>query len=112
MNCVFCNEYGKCPVRVELYQQELWDCFDARGYECKFDEQVFLTPSQYEKRTGKKWNGAVWIRFETGIQNEFTEWEVYKANSYLRMGREINMQILCANSPEPPPDDYVTEEEV
>ncbi|MCL2174446.1 MAG: hypothetical protein FWB73_00225 [Treponema sp.] len=60
----------------------------------------FETPSQYEKRTGKKWNGAVWVKFKS---------EGWRPASV--RGNWYDVPVVCAASPEPPPDDYVPEEE-
>jgi len=68
---------------------------------------AFETPSQYEKRTGKKWNGAVWQRVIIGRENGWTRWD---ARRYPEHFKSEN-QILCAASPEPPPYDYVPEVE-
>jgi len=66
----------------------------------------FETPEQYEKRTGKKWNGAVWRKYKYITRGHSTKWI---AQTYT--GNLDNFYLLCANSPEPPPDDYVPEEE-
>jgi len=69
----------------------------------------FETPSQYEKRTGKKWNGAVWYKFkheDTGV------YSIWYANTLSSVSRRYKyVIILCANSPESPPDDYMPETE-
>jgi len=73
----------------------------------------FETPAQYEKRTGKKWNGALWAK---GVHPELEPYEwlvvrrsIWKDEDILNNDKII---FLCANnSPEPPPDDYVPEVE-
>jgi len=69
----------------------------------------FETPSQYEKRTGKtlSWESAVWYITEDGDEN--TDWLL--DNYGYAKGVEGVYLILCANSPEPPPDGYVLEVE-
>ena len=67
----------------------------------------FETPLQYEKRTGKvlSWEAAVWYQ-----KNEVaTDWLI--DNYGYAKGVEGVYIILCAASPEPPPDNYVPEVE-
>ncbi|MCL2174426.1 MAG: hypothetical protein FWB73_00125 [Treponema sp.] len=64
----------------------------------------FETLAQYEKRTGKKWNGAVWFKYRFFDK----KWKAY-ALDFLD-GKKCDYFALCAASPEPPPDDYVPEE--
>jgi len=89
----------------------------------------FETPEQYEKRTGKKWNGAVWFRKKEAGEGGINENGDYVSSSnnwdistiehldflYLTKNKDgepfENLTILCANSPELPPDDYVPEVE-
>jgi hypothetical protein len=67
----------------------------------------FETPEQYEKRTGKKWNGAVWWRFKRN-NGRWSKWQAHIEMMLVAIG--INeLQFLCANSPELPPDDYIPE---
>jgi len=68
----------------------------------------FETPQQYEKRTGKKWNGAVWFRYKLCNEDKWSEWQ---AHNPLDTTTDERRQFLCATSSEPPPDDYVPEEE-
>ena len=82
---------------------------DANCPICNTEEALeiipdFETPEQYEKRTGKKWNGAVWVM----DMDKLLGWDI-------RDGRKQKVLdsfefILCANSPEPPPDDYIPQE--
>ena len=65
----------------------------------------YETPEQYEKRTGKKWNGAVW-RKHKGASQESTGWIAQRFTGNLEY-----FYLLCAQSPEPPPDDWRPEEE-
>ena len=92
---------------------------------CKHSPTVtvpdFETPAQYEKRTGKKWNGAVWFRYkyvDDGINggSDWCNWhpktaEEASKSPYYSQYKSLEIQRICANSPEPPPDDYVLEVE-
>jgi len=73
----------------------------------------FETPSQYEKRTGKKWNGAVWCRPLVGVDpDKFGNWMALEESHYkFKNQPRTYRHKLCAASPEPPPDDYVPEVE-
>ena len=69
----------------------------------------FETPEQYEKRTGKVWNGAVFTHcnnIECDSDCKYRGWGV--GEEYGCLDRPT---ILCAQSPEPPPDGYVPEVE-
>ena len=90
----------------------------------------YETPEQYEKRTGKKWNGAVWFNIwevhkDNTLESIFkitdkTRWQASTLPNVERMVRDFeNMKykkldhigaLLCAQSPEPPPDDWRPEE--
>ena len=77
----------------------------------------FETPEQYEKRTGEKWNGAIWMRCNNDcgeVCGNKKIWNVYKGVEraeieicydwkYLN-GNDVD--YVCANSPEPPPDNW------
>ena len=73
----------------------------------------YETPEQYEKRTVKKWNGAVWFR---PTLNKVCEWSCTSARlfkQYKNLPQEIEgvyktpeWQVLCASLPEPPPEDW------
>ena len=80
----------------------------------------FETPAQYEKRTGKKWNGAVWYRYryvDDGV-NGGSNWYGWHLNTakearkspYDSKFKKMEIQRICAASPEPPPDDWQPEE--
>jgi len=72
----------------------------------------YETPEQYEKRTGKKWNGAVYsvidANYETYVWEGFGNVELAKAAKLFELGSPI---IVCAQSPEPPPDNWRPKEE-
>ena len=64
------------------------------------------TPEQYEKRTGNKWpeQGAVWFRLDYGeTLPDGGAWGVCRYITAVQMEREI---VVCAQSPEMPPDDW------
>ena len=62
----------------------------------------YETPEQYKKRTGKKWNGLVWWRWGAANKHHCKTWH-YGIN--IENGYDV--EILCANPPEPPPVDFV-----
>ena len=70
----------------------------------------FETPSQYEKRTGKKWNGAVYskCRDNNCVGCDGDTWRLYISEFDAKedICRNKTAHLLCANSPEPPPDDW------
>ena len=73
----------------------------------------FETPKQYEKRTGKKWNGAVWVKNTVKIPEVPRIWLLIRRSMIEDIDLTDNTLIhLCANGPEPPPDDWQPEEGV
>ena len=97
----------KSEINTEVILYERDGCpFCAYG--CQERLSDFETPTQYEKRTGKKWNGAVWYKSITA-----KEWEAVDMTAIEIKGGYLEGYIhLCANTPEPPPDDFVPEEEI
>ncbi|MDR0512068.1 MAG: hypothetical protein LBG93_03060 [Treponema sp.] len=77
----------------------------------------YETPAQYEKRTWKKWNGALWAK----CINEKCEYHVHSnwiisttrslADDELHKDCSFSI-VICAQSPEPPPADWKPKEEV
>ena len=69
----------------------------------------YETPEQYQKRTGKEWQGAVWFRYK--MKHGWCAWyaETSKDPEYASL-LQIKVQILCASGPNPPPDDWRPEE--
>jgi hypothetical protein len=65
----------------------------------------FETPEQYKARTGKKWNGAVWFRWKLG-DGSWSSWYAVTLISTKEISIKTERQILCAQSPNPPPDDW------
>jgi len=93
-------------------------CYKDNGGECN-EELVELpdyeTPEQYEKRTSRKWNGAVWSR----CRCENIRCDSYRKEREVVNGKDIyhpnvcdKVEFICAQSPEPPPDDWKPEEGV
>jgi len=99
-----------CPSCDAYYE---WDEIKLPDYE---------TPEQYEKRTGNEWpdDAPVWYRHlyndidpetkqRTGI-NKYTRWllnDYHKARqSKIMCGLGNRDQIICCQSPVPPPDDW------
>ena len=105
--CPDCESEIKIGKDYEPLFSESWDVHcplcESNGENMKRIPD-FETPAQYEKRIGKKWNGAVWIRHNgeycaTGLNNTTAK---ILEHSY--------GVILCANTSESPPDNYVPEE--
>ena len=102
---------GYCPVCSD------WDMDEHPAVLEEIPQ--YETPEQYEKRTGKKWNGAVFYRCinDDCEEVEFTEWEIggyidIDPNDYpFCVGCE-SILAVCAQSSEPPPDDWKPEEGV
>ena len=70
----------------------------------------FETPQQYKKRTGKKWNGAVWVWFDNTALHK-GHWEATSmdnAEDPLNNYHDswLKARTVIANSPNPPLDDY------
>jgi len=88
---------NKCPNCEEL------DLYELPGYE---------TPKQYEMRTGKKWpdNGAIWFKHRDG--KPFFDGGIWGVCRYVTAKETGDKVIICAQSPEPPPDDWKPEEVV
>jgi hypothetical protein len=76
----------------------LWKIVDVPKHE---------TPEQYKKRTGKNWpdEGAVWFKPE---RPTYFVWGVCR---YITTKRDCDKTIICVQSPEPPPDDFMPEVE-
>jgi len=126
------SEYAVGKYTTPGYCTMLYNDLDNDGEECGEILVIipdFETPAQYEKRTGKKWNGAVWFRKKNvgigGINengdyvSSSNNWDVstveYLDLLYLTKDKDgepfQNLTIFCAASPKPPPYDYVPEVE-
>ena len=66
----------------------------------------YETPEQYEMRTGKKWpdNGAVWFKHRDG--KPFFDSGIWGVCRYLTSKETGDKVIICAHTPEPPPDEW------
>jgi len=82
------------------------DCYICHADNGLVEIPDFETLAQYEKRTGNKWNGAVWVRTVNEALRADYVWEVGHC-----LGEQAGFEILCAASPVPPPDNYVPEVE-
>lgn len=95
--CIACTHWEKCRA-------------DLSFSFCRHYEQEFITPIEYEKRTGEPWpdNWAVYARaqYTTG---EYSTWGVCNyADAAFTM---YTTQIVCANSNSgKPPDGWMPEE--
>jgi len=95
----YCPE---CKSEIDTEFIDLLQCPICQGYSIGRLPD-FETPSLYEKRTGKKWNGAVWWRWKKKSRKK---WEAWRTIDNIKEVDDPNDQILCANTPEPPPEDY------
>jgi len=107
----------------KYFVQEVCGSISGDGQLCRTQLKElpdFETPSQYEKRTGREWNGAVWIRYRyigdrITSSTDWCDWYPKTAEDAnkpsLPTWQKREVQSLCANSPEPPPDEYVPEVE-
>jgi len=105
---------SKCGSEFSPAKKVFANLFIDDEIECPFCETRnvcklpdFETPEQYKKRTGKEWNGATFVHcnyIECDSDCEYKGWGVKE--EYGCLSRPT---ILCANSPEPPPDDFVPE---
>ena len=92
-------------------------CEDENGNEVEMEELPdYETPKQYKERMGKKWPdiAPVWWR-QKGSEKRWRTNSLFDAKELegkINRGeayREYSMVILCAQSPEPPPDDWKPE---
>ena len=71
----------------------------------------YETPEQYEKRTGKNWpeQGAVWFKLAFG--KTFLDGGGWGVCRYVIAKKDaVGKIIICVQSPEPPPDDWLPTE--
>ena len=76
---------------------------DDPGYEL-IPIPDYEPPEQYEKRTGKvlPYDAAVWWKY-AGTEKKWRIIHLYSAKKYKTDGE---LWIVCAQSPEPPPNDW------
>jgi hypothetical protein len=87
-------------------------CRKDRNYICSIVKiPEYETPEQYKARTGKEWYGAVWCRANFGVHG-VTDWFISECGNVEKVLRyfEGSREVLCAQSPNPPPDDWEPEE--
>ena len=95
-------------------------CEDENGNEVKMTVLPdYETPEQYEKRMGKKWNGAVFTKCIIKSCNKHIchnkKWRGHIYGQHICNPppcRDGQLVCFCAQSPEPPPDDWKPEEGV
>ena len=115
MKRYYCPECkSEYTVNDDMYAPAFCLTYKAFGGLCD-TETVELpnyeTPEQYEKRTGKKWNGAVWVKSMLDIPEVPKMWLLIRGSAVTDEDLSDNDLIyLCAQSPEPPPDDWKPEE--
>ncbi|GAB6392515.1 MAG: hypothetical protein MdMp014T_1888 [Treponematales bacterium] len=73
MNCICCKNWGKCICHREGNMAEIYcSDIDSDGNvdeggkppfvpTCGDEEPAFITPAQYKERTGRDFEGAVWV---------------------------------------------------
>ena len=75
----------------------------------------YETPQQYEKRTGRKWNGAMFTKcfsdFCKSSDCVYASWSAFPQFETHDDCKGTLVEI-CAQSHEPPPDDWKPEERV
>jgi hypothetical protein len=102
MNCICCKKYGDCPVEKEIDGRDwILHSNGLNGLECSEYKKDFITPEQYERRTGRKWpdDAAVYVRLGLGFY-----WGVNKY-SYAKHV-DLTSHVVCAIEDGPPPDDW------
>ena len=128
INCRICKNYGGCPVEKEV-DGRTWKLSSngLNGIECDEYSPDWITPEQWEKRTGSVWpdNAAVYYRYseahltyEGFYYDDFAGDWVIKKHSYVSgCNEEVQAyksgryQMVCATEAGPPPDDWRPEEE-
>ena len=97
--CPFCENY-KDGSLVEMQQ--------IPNYE---------TPDQYEKRTGKKWNGATFVKCKSDYCSrdkcfyyDNSKWYIMQSCIQFPITCLDFLLHVCAHSPEPPRDGWKPEE--
>ena len=104
----FYKDYNECPICKVLMLIRLPD---------------YETPAQYKKRTGKKLGdaSAVWLFLVDFLEEDycrFRSWVLFDykdAKNYIKNAKKLSgierWHIVCAQSPEPPPDNWRPKEE-
>ena len=117
--CKKCGGEYNLPDAIQIFPV-FCPAHDTRGDLCEgivIELPDYETPEQYEKRTGKKWNGALYTKcFSCPYKKTWCPNSDWSVVSVVEMNIETencleNLIALCAQSPEPPPDDWKPEEE-
>jgi len=102
LTCLQCRSWGKnCHSCIDF--QPSLAMKDLKFV--KF-EQTWLTPAEYEKRTKKKWNGAIWQRCKYDPRKYWYSRSYRDFLVEFPENQHSNFDICCALSPEPPPSDW------
>ena len=113
MNCIICKNYGDCPVEKEV-EGRTWKLSSngLNGIECDEYMPNYITPEQWEKRTGRARpdDGAVYCRGDNknGIWRKWIvlNYKDAKEGARIALDRGRNSQIVCATEAGPPPDGW------
>jgi hypothetical protein len=118
-NCITCKNWGHCPVDIDIINQELepFPSVNRFGIYCGYYEKDFITPEQWEKRTGKAWpdDWAVYYRYSYDHKT-YREWRVGSHKNIVDSRADFEThnagthQIVCATEAGPPPDGWMPEE--
>jgi DNA-directed RNA polymerase subunit RPC12/RpoP len=67
----------------------------------------FETPEQYAERTKEYWpdEGPVWCRANLSLSGIWSHWNIMSL-FIANIETEVQFQILCAQGPEAPPDNW------
>jgi hypothetical protein len=110
--CVICKHWlsGKCRdcIKLLFYNDSIQAGSVLRDHIFKKYEHVFLSPDQWEQRTGEKWTGAVWERSRNTAKS-YSKWELFVCDNLalkLRYWNKYAWQILVCTGPEVPSDDW------
>ena len=123
MNCTICKNYGDCPVEKDIAGR-IWklETNGLNGIECADYKPDYITPEQWEKRTGRAWpdNAAVYYRYaaahrtyDSFYYDDFAgDWFI-KTYSYVRdCNKKVQAykggryQMVCVTEAGPPPNNW------
>ena len=107
-----------CKNCKSVFEPNGWHEYDTKSEECPLCKAGKLvvpipdyeTPAQYEKRTGKAFpdNGAVFERLKPIVNAGVSGgWNLIQLG--LRHGNDTNTDVVIADPPVPPPDDWKPE---
>ena len=117
MSRYYCPECGtEYNVKADMHFPLFCTAYNIFAFDCK-TELIKLpdyeTPDQYKKRTGKKWNGATFVKCKSSYCSH-NECFYYENSKWYIMQSCIQFPIMCidfllyacAQLPEPPPDGW------